>query len=394
MREVDEDFLLTVASSHQQITEVNVWAGGEIIAAGIPVTSGGIDFDSDADMTRISRGITVVSEDNSLTPLTTSAPLAPYGPRLEVRAGAVVAGERRMVRLGFLRISSSEPSEQYYRDGANVLRRSASVISVEADDLLQIISDAAFLNPEQPPAGAHCHSEIRRLVGTLLPCNDFAGVPDPAVPSTIKYDDGQGGRLKAVQALAAACDATCRATDDGYLTLVPRARSAEPVLTLRTAGTPDGRSGQIIQLKRKMTRDQVYNAVIARGEAEGDAAPVQGIAYDTVTPARWGGDFGVKPYTFNSPLITTQAQADSAAITRLNNLIAGRDYEITTTVVPNPAVELDDCVRLVTPFEEFIGVVRSYSYPLVPGGLMSVTLSVLVKDVAMVTTALPSNVDE
>jgi len=384
MRDVDADFLATVASSHTRLVEVNVWRGGSVIAQRVPVTAGTISFDSDADMTRMSEGVSIASADNSLTPLNSDSPLAPYGQRLEVRAGAIVAGEPRLVRLGFLAVQSADPTEQYYRDGMGVMQRSPSVVSVDADDLMQVINEASFLTPEQPPAGATCLSEIRRLVGTRLPVGSFDGVTDQYVPSTITYDDGQGGRLKAIQGLAAACDAACRVDDDGYLVVVPRARKTTPSLTLYTAGTPDGRGGQIVTLRRSMSRDRVYNAVVARGEAAVDTAPLQAIAYDTQTDAQWGSVFGEKPYTFNSPILTTQAAVDQAAATRMNNLIGGRDYQITVDVVPNPAVEIDDCVRLVTPFEEFTGVIRSIRFPLTVAGLMSVTLSVLVGDIATV----------
>lgn len=109
-----------------------------------------------------------------------------------------------------------------------------------------------------------------------------------------------------------------------------------------------GPRGVQVNAGRKQTRDKVYNAVVARGEALDDIPPVQAVAYDgsPTSPTRWGGPFGMIPRFYSSPFITTVGQARSAATSLLRRSI-GAPYTVALSVIPNPAMRPYDPIRVI-----------------------------------------------
>jgi hypothetical protein len=108
-----------------------------------------------------------------------------------------------------------------------------------------------------------------------------------------------------------------------------------------------GRSGVLVRLSRELSRDTVFNAVIANGEQATDAPPVHGAAYDLDpnSPTRWGGPFGQVPQFFQSSFLLTDGQCTAAAQAMLDRTV-GLPYTISFEKVPNPALEPLDVVNI------------------------------------------------
>lgn len=118
--------------------------------------------------------------------------------------------------------------------------------------------------------------------------------------------------------------------------------SGRPVFDIN-AGT----NGVLVHAARTISRDGVYNAVVATGEPVGNAAPVYGIAFDNdpASPTFYGGVFGKVPKFFASSFLTTDAQCGVAAQSLLD-AAHGFPYSVALGVVPNPALEAWDVISV------------------------------------------------
>jgi hypothetical protein len=105
----------------------------------------------------------------------------------------------------------------------------------------------------------------------------------------------------------------------------------------------------MIDGSKRLARDGAYNGVLARG-ATTAGAPVSSLVVDSRpgSPTEWGGPFGRVPRFYESPLILTAAQAQSAA-TKLLQRSTGLDEAIEATSIPNPALDVGDSVLVRWP---------------------------------------------
>src|SRR5690606_40052531 len=100
----------------------------------------------------------------------------------------------------------------------------------------------------------------------------------------------------------------------------------------------------------ELSRDGVYNAVVARGEGADTETPIQAVVVDDDpdSPTYWHGPFGQVPRFYASPLITDVAQAKSAAASLLKRSL-GLPYSVSFGTIVNPALEPLDPIRITYP---------------------------------------------
>src|SRR5690554_7219814 len=129
---------------------------------------------------------------------------------------------------------------------------------------------------------------------------------------------------------------------EGYLRFEDPPEEDVPVWEVKA-----GRGGVLVQASRRLTREGVYNAVVAEGEGVDDAAPVRAVAIDTGpnSPTRFGGRFGKVPRFYKSPLLTTPAQAQSAARAILRRSL-GAPYSVDFQAMVNPTLRPFDPIRV------------------------------------------------
>jgi hypothetical protein len=373
MRTSGTDLTTAFTGSYQLITYADAWYGGDQTADNLPVVGGSIEYDLDSDQ-RSTLKLTVASSDGALVPLLATDPLAPYGQEINISMALVASGQAQTdpISIGWFRIQEPDATQKWLRRSSGAWRSGGAKIELTALDRMAILADARFLTADQPQAGATVLGEIARLVSDLVPMGDIdAGVDDKAVNSSIVYTED---RVAAIRSLAASTGTIPFIDSDGALRVhLPTAYGATPVATLTV-----GAGGVIGDYATAMTRDGVCNVVIATGEASGDLAPVQGIAYDLDpnSPTCFGGPFGSVPMFYSSPLLTTQAMAEAAAKTLLNSSRRGREREIVFSIIPNFLLELDDPVLVVLPDRTIAGRIVKMTLPLTPGA-MSVTIRAL-----------------
>jgi hypothetical protein len=334
---------------------ISSWYGDQLVADDLPVADSSAQETinrADSVPERLTFQVPRISRGVDYTPIGVDHPLAANGQRLKVELG-VQTGIR----------DDGTPNVEYLQRRWFVIFESqptGDTVSVEGRGLLWLIQEARMVSPYQPTGTFK--TAIRGLIEPALTVAFDAALVDRSVPSGINYDDD---RLGAVQALLTAWPAEGHVTEDGYYAIGPATDAAAVSLALT-----DGAGGTVITANGDSTRDGVYNAVVARGTTS-DGGVVQGVSYDTSSPAGIGTPFNDLPVPlfFDSPLLTTQAQAQAASVTRLATLMRKSAEAYDVTMVPHIALQEGDRVTLTTDhFTARPGIVEGLTLPLQAGG--------------------------
>jgi len=358
MRPVSERWLRTVRGSHQAVVEARVVAPGQtgVDPAGttLQVLNGDVQMSATAD-------IRSTVDMTALAPWPTGAGslLAPYGDEVFVRRGIRYGdGSTEWVSLGYHRIDAIE------QDGVD------GEIRVAASDRMAGLRDARLLQPVQHPAATPCGSVVDQLVREVYP-SAVIEWDDPAVAAAPlgRTLVGEESRWEYLQELVTSLGKTWWWDYRGALRIASPPPSSQPVWRVDS-----GERGVLMSLRRAVSREGVYNAVVASGEAADSTEPPRAVAYDlgVDSPTRWGGPFGMSPRFYSSPFITDVAQARSAAAALLQQGL-GLPYNVDLTWVPNPALEVLDPIVVAHPRGEELHVVETLRVPLAVEAAMTGT---------------------
>lgn len=364
MRPVSDAFLRTLVGSHRMFARARVCVDFQTGVAPTGFEVGIIDGDVRADASadvRTSLDLMTPGVDDSYRgtwPVRPDGLLAPYGNELFVERGINYGnGTIEVVSLGYYRINSTVQESG----------PSGPIVLAGVDRMAGII-DARLTEPVQFSAGTSVATVFDQLVHEVYPL------------ATIEYDFVASGST---------FDTSHIAEEDRYGFLRDVAQSRGKIMywdyrgVLRVESPPDptvsvytitsGRGGNLVQLRRSLSRQGVYNAVVARGDTvEGASAPVSALVVDdnVNSPTFWGGRFGRVPRFYYSSFLTTESQARSAAQSILQQAI-GLPYSVNLDAVPNPALEPYDPIQIVMPDSTDVHVIDSISIPLTSQGVMS-----------------------
>ncbi|MEV7263967.1 DUF5047 domain-containing protein [Micromonospora aurantiaca] len=322
---LSDEALSVLTRSYRPLVAVESWRGDELLADDIPVDAASEETDRSLRVPeRVTLTVPRLDRGVSWSPVTDDHPLATNGQRLRVQLGVDLGGG----------------ITEWFQRGWYVVQETVAdgdSVTVTAVGLLALINEARLVSPYQPDGTLA--STLRGLVEPALTVVIDPTLTDRPVPAGINYTDD---RIGAVMELLDAWGADAQVTEDGYLSVVPMGPSATPVLSLT-----GGIGGTIIQATGASTRDGAYNAVVARGTAA-DGGQVQGVAYDYTGPKRFGGPFNplAVPYYYESPLLTTVAQATTAAQTVLDRLRRTTSREFRVSCVPHPGLQAGDTVSV------------------------------------------------
>jgi hypothetical protein len=290
--------------------------------------NGEVEFDATADI-RGTATIDIAAD----WPRARDLSLGPYGTEIALSRGVNVGSEGTIwAPLGYYRITSVSQDDA-----------AKGPISLELEDRMSTIIDSRFLQPRQ--------WEVGTTVGDIVDDIVLEIYPD----ATIVFDDdanlSQLGRSLIVE-------------EDRYEGLVTLADGLGKIvfwdnegrLMFQTApdeDTPDwvvnaGPNGVMVEASRELTREGIYNAVVVNGEGADELTPVQAIAVNGQenSPTFFGGPFGRVPFFYASSFITTQNQAENAAVNLLRRKL-GASYNVDLSAIPNPAVQPYIVIRVV-----------------------------------------------
>jgi hypothetical protein len=363
MRPVSDAFLRTITGSHRMFARARVCTTFQTGVAPtgyeVPIVDGDVRADSSADV-RSSLDLTTAGIDASYVgtwPLRPDGLLAPYGNELFVERGINYGnGTIEIVSLGYYRIDRTLQDE-----GPN------GVIRLSGSDRMAGIIDARLTTPIQFPVGTSFATVFEQLVHEVYPL------------ATIEYDFVASGST---------FDTTHVAEEDRFGFLRDVAQSRGKIMywdyrgVLKVVSPPDstvpvyevasGRGGTLVQLTRSLSRQGVYNAVVARGESADGTEPVTATVVDSnvTSPTYWNGKFGRVPRFYYSSFLSSYSQCVSAATSILQQAI-GLPYSIDLSTIPNPALEPYDSIRIIMPDSTDVHVIDSITIPLTASGVMS-----------------------
>jgi hypothetical protein len=392
-------YLAAVRESHSPTIRGEVWFDGVRVVDSLRISGGSVVYKPN-DLSRSAlQGLQILDTDKTLLPDSPTALLGVYGHEIHIYRGVDFGdGTSEELLLGKFRVQNHTADEIWARsDGGDYhidhspthdaatdthddWRYVGATVTVDGQDRAANLVDARFLTVTEPVKGNTCvdeiirlcESEYRQLIDFDYSCLSLVTPLDKNPPATVVY---QEDRAQAISDLAGAIDCRVFVTREGLLRLEPIESENPPdtlIGTERTLPAPES-------FTVETTRDGIYNAVVARGEAEENAYPFQGVALDVDYSGKtyWEGPFGEVPYFFNSPVLGTLQAANLAAKTRLKNLIAGRTRSYSFDVIPDPSIDPNDVLRVVLPGREaFPAVVEDVTVPLDPTALMSIKVVV------------------
>lgn len=330
MRPTSARWQKVVRSSHKRVVRAKIVAPGQW---GVSPTGTEIDLVSGDVTTDINADILSTLQVDCFYPWPTETTDlgTPYGSEIYVERGIEYGdGGTEWVGLGYYRIDTVEQN-----------RTPNGSLHVGASDRMASIRDGRVITPVQFGAGASLSSVVNFVVTQVLPAAqivyDFSASTTFLSISHFLQDD----RLKFLKDLLASYGKYMYWDYAGRLQIksVPNP-TGQPVLTIN-----NGSNGILVDMKRSLSREGVYNVVVASGQPAGEQSPVIGIAMDTVptSPTYWLGPFTAVTKYFSSTFLQTNAQCVTAAQAELRKSI-GLPYTVSLGMVPNPALEAGDVI--------------------------------------------------
>lgn len=335
MRPVTQSFLNTVRGPHKAVFRARLtypWSTGVTpntdASDPLNIVSGNVTFDVNSDV----NGTLDITLD---TPFT--YPSA-YVHEIFVERGVQYAnGTTEYVGLGYFRIN--EISQNRVPNGT---------IRITGEDRMAYLRDARVVSPVVFGGSASVGSVLDYLVQDVMPTvttvYDTNWATGDPYTTLLGYDHVlDRDRLKFIQELVAAYGKVCYFDYQGRFAVKDAPNPlGEPVYDINA-----GENGVLVEASRSVSRDGVYNAVVASGEPVGEAPPVYAIAVDSDqnSPTYWDGVFGKVPRFFTSSFLTTSAQCAATAKNLLNG-VRGLPYSVSLGLVPNPALEAWDVIQV------------------------------------------------
>lgn len=364
MRPVSDAFLRTLTGSHRVVHRARVVTGHQTGTAPtgteIPILGGDVTYDASAQI----RATLDLTTDPALWPSRPTDLLAPYGAEIYVERGLVLGGGQEViVSQGYYRIEDVDQDDL------------DAPVRISGRDRMAGIIDARLEAPRAIPANTTVEAVFDELVLDVYPDAtiefDFDAASTTFTGSHVCERDRYGFLADLVRSLGKIWYWDHR----GVLVV-----STPPDATMPVWTVGHGKGGVLVSAGRSRTRRGVYTAVVAIGEAPGDAPPVRAVARDLnpLSPTRHGGPFGKVPRFYTSPFVTTVPQAEQAAAALLLRS-TGLPYSVDFQAIVNPALEVLDPVTITYTDRDRVEVhvLDQLSIPLTAATAMAASTRVL-----------------
>lgn len=336
MRPVSSQFLAALRGSHGMFTRVQVLSAyqtGTAPVGGVEISviDGAVSQDGAADI-RSSVELTTTGGVNVFPQYNTDS-LTPYGNEIFVECGIRLGnGSVEIVSQGYFRINSVEQSNAPFGS-----------IRITAYDRMKGIIEARLTTPISFVAGTTIESIFTTLILDVYPLatiefEDLAFAGSSLVSTQIAEED----RFDFLNNIVTSNGSIMYWDYRGVLVI-----KATPDPTLSVWEVNAGTQGVLVNSTRAISREGVYNAVVAVGESVNSTPPVRAITVDSdpSSPTYWFGNFGKVPRFFSSSFITTTDQAMTAARGILQKTL-GLPHSVNFASISNPALEPLDAITI------------------------------------------------
>lgn len=344
--------------------ECDVLANGVVTIPSLPVVSGDVRVDGSSVAHR-SCSLTIATAIGITPPSAASDALAPYGNEIQIRAGFVYPnGTYELIPVGRFRIDQAEVI-----DTAEAL-----TIAITGVDRAAVVEEERFDAPWVLAPSTNIGTELLRIVQRTY----------PTVTSTISGTEGKTTPAEPVvlpeQKAPWSNGVTRTARDFGLEAFF----DGEGRFVVRAISDPssdhefdyvEGAGCTVTSARNKLDAASYNKAIVETAPTDG-TAPLRGVATDNdpSSPTYYGGAFGKRPRWLKSPILTTQAHVDAAAITLLATELGGTEI-LSFNAVTDFSRDVGDVVRFV---RARMGVsdkviISTLTLPLDPSRDMSVT---------------------
>jgi uncharacterized protein DUF5047 len=354
---VSERWPLTVQSSHDIVSRVEVRLGSEVLVEDLPIVSGTVTRDYGSTIT-LSAEVEV--GDPVYLPKDYESPVSPYGSSLRIWSGIKYPDQVRELLLLFDGPITGTPS----------WATQDKSFTVKAEGWLRHVADDRFTEPYAPAAGTSVRAAIDGLLLGSVPGASVTYAANVGTGSTREGQVWEEDRLQAVSDLAQSIGGVVRESPGGGF-VVERDLEPDPLAEPVREFIHGDRGVMLSGTAPEFSREERYNGVVAWNPDDPTVRALATIS-DPLNPVRWGGPFGRKVLYYSSPLLTSGTVLQ-AAQTRLDGL-QGRIRKIDASVLPDQSIEPGDHVRIVWPpnygtFESMdeLAMVRKVVHPLGPG---------------------------
>ncbi|MDN5585942.1 MAG: DUF5047 domain-containing protein [Brevibacterium sp.] len=287
--------------------------------------------------------------------------LSPYGARIRVFMRMHYdRNTYESVPLGVYRVE--EVSQQGLRTG----RAQLDGLSLEAQ-----VQDERFTSPRSLDIGPGEYW-VTKLIKEVLPEIGISWrLGSSLVPQLVEEKDRWGlidGRSRD-PSIAKSLGGRVFCDSRGSFVAAPVPTLEDPPVWSLSAGP----GGALVEPQQTLSREGVYNQVVASGASESGQPPVgPAVASDDdpVSPTYYKGPFGAVPLFYTSKLLTTFQQCQAAALGLLAPRL-GLKQTVSVSSLLNYALEPDDVITVTMPDGHNENhIIDSVTYPLT-GGTMS-----------------------
>lgn len=351
MRPVSDKYLRTIRGSHKMSARAYVLSEFQtgVMPTGIeiPIHGGDVTFDSTADVQGSLDLSTVFefSQDGDLTP---------YGNEVFVQR-IIHYGDasQEAISLGYYRIDVGS------REPVNT-----GSVRVIGKDRMSRIVDERLPFPRAFPAGSLFEDIVTELVTDVYSDAVIEFDHTPGSLFIARTHVAERDRYSFIRDLATARGKVFYFDHRGVLVFKDPPDVSMPVFEVNT-----GEGGVLIEAGHEMSREQVYNGVVAFGEGTDMNPPVSALVVDSNLNSKtyWHGQFGKVVRFFFSSFLTNESQCISAATKILSDAL-GLPYKIDFTMAPNHALEVRDPVSISSPGESTrVQAIETLRMPLLAG---------------------------
>lgn len=292
------------------------------------IIDGSVEMDATADI-RATGTVTVAEP----WPQARDLSLAPYGSEVFLSRGVDLGGAGVLwAPLGYFRISEVDQGDA-----------AKGPIGLSLDDRMATIIDSRFLQPRQWLMGTEVGDIVNEVVLEIYPDAVIVFDDDSNLSQLGRSLIAEESRFEVLKTLAEGLGKIFYWNAKGELVFETIPDEDTPIWIVNA-----GPGGVMVSADRSLSRDGVYNAVVVLGEGTDEMPPVRAVAYNAQesSPTFFGGPFGRVPRFYSSPFITTQLQAENAAVNLLRQFL-GAPYDVGLSAVPNPASKPYDVIRVV-----------------------------------------------
>lgn len=248
-------------------------------------------------------------------------------------------------------------------------------IKIHCNDLSYLVKRNTWEQPFTLPSGLLYTDAIKAMIQNRLPSQtQFNITTSTATTPLLVYGASQGGDpMQDISELAGAVgyEVFFDATGVCVIRPIPDPSVGDPVWAFDETVVP-----LVVEAMNDLSAEQTFNDIIVVGQSTSSENPFSAEAFDNdpASPTYILGPFGRVSQRVTSSLITSQYQAQSMAYAALYASL-GAANTVTLTVVPMPALEPGDIIRIVCSDVKVSGtyMINSMLTPLSPAHPQTLT---------------------